>query len=88
MDLFVLEIDTGPDLPNTSGYADGHSVQMYVSITNTEAVTAILMISRRHGGHIGITFWKLRGSLVPLGSLATPMVIESKRMLLSQIQKE
>ena len=28
-----LEIDKGPGPPNTSGYADGHIVQMYVSIT-------------------------------------------------------
>ena len=30
--------------PSTSGYADRHRVQMYVSITNTEGVTTILMI--------------------------------------------
>ena len=42
--FILLEIDMGPGPPNTSGYADGHIVQMYVSTTNTEGVTAILMI--------------------------------------------
>ena len=32
------------------------SVEMYVSITNTEGVMAILMISRSRDGHIGIMF--------------------------------
>ncbi len=50
-----------PDPPITSGYADGHRVQMYVSISNTEGVMAILMISRSRGCNIGILFWKLRG---------------------------
>ena len=49
---------------------------------------AILMISRRGGGHIGIMFLKLIGGLGPLSPLVTPMVIESKCMPLSQIQKE
>ena len=48
---------------------------------------AILMISRSRGGHIGVMFWKLIRSLVPLAYLATPMVIESKCMSLSH-QKE
>ena len=60
---------------------------MYVSITNTEIVMAILMISRGRGGHIGIMFWKLLGALVPLAPLAIPMTIESKCMSLSQIRK-
>ena len=47
----------------TSGCADGHRVQMYVSIRNTEGVMAILMISRSRGGHIVIMFWKLLGAL-------------------------
>ena len=41
----LLEIIRGPGPPSTYGYADGHIVQMYVSITNTECVMAILMIS-------------------------------------------
>ena len=49
---------------------------------------AILMISRRGGGHIGIMFLILIGGLGPLSPLVTPMVIESKCMPLSQIQKE
>ena len=81
-----LEIDNWPSRTNTSGYADGHSVQMYVSITNTEGVMTILMISRSRGGHIGIMFWKLRGGLAPIAPLASPMVIDSKS--LSQIPKE
>ena len=40
---YVLEIEREPGPPSTSGYADGHRVQMYVSITNT-GVLAILMI--------------------------------------------
>ena len=40
---YVLEIEREPDPPSISGYADGHRVQMYASITNTEQV-AILMI--------------------------------------------
>ena len=39
--FFFLEIEKGPGLPITSGYADGHIVQMYVSITNTEGVIYI-----------------------------------------------
>ena len=61
---------------------------MFVSITNTEGVMAISMISRSCGGHIGILFWKLWGGLGPLPPLVTPMAIESKCMSLSQIQKE
>ena len=83
-----LEIDKKPGHANTSGYTDGHRVQMCVSISNTEGIITILMISRSRSGHFGIMFWKLRGSLIPLASLATPMVIESKCMLLSQIQNE
>ena len=49
----LLEIIGGPGPPSTSGYADGHRVQMYVSITNTEGVMAILMISWSGDGHIG-----------------------------------
>ncbi len=82
--IFFLEIEKGPGLPITSGYADGHIVQMYVSITNTEGVMAILMILRSRGGHIGIMFWKLLGALVPLAPLAMPMATESKCMSLSQ----
>ena len=77
------DIEKRPGPPITSGYADGHRVQMYVSITNTEIVMAILMISRSRGGHIGIMFWKLLGALVPLAPLAMPMTIESKCMSLS-----
>ena len=88
MDLFVLEIDWGPGPPITSGYTNGHRVEMYVSITNTEGVMAILIISRSRGGHIGIMFGKSLGSLVPLAPLAMPMAIESKCMSLPQIQKE
>ena len=48
----------GPSPPNISWYADGHIVQMYVSITNTEGVMiAILMIPWSRGGHIG--FYKI-----------------------------
>ena len=50
--LSLLEIIWGPGTPSTSGYVDGHSVQMYVSITNTEGVMAILMISWSGDGHI------------------------------------
>ena len=49
-----LEIERVPGPLSTSGFnADGHRVQMYVSITNTEGVLAILMISWSRGGHIG-----------------------------------
>ena len=61
---------------------------MYVSITNTVGIVASLMISRSRGGHIGIICWKLIGGMGPLAPLAMPMVIESKCMSLSQIQKE
>ena len=50
--FLVLEIEKGPGPPINSGYADGDRVQMYVSITNTEIVMAILMISRSRGGRI------------------------------------
>ena len=83
-----MEIDWEPGPPVTSGYTDGHRVEMYVSITNTEGVMAILMISRSRDGHIGILFWKLLGVMVPLAPLAMPMAIESKCMSLPQIQKE
>ena len=76
----------GPGPLGTSGYADGNKSTMYVSITNTEGVIAILMISRSRGGHIGIIVWKLRGGMGPLAPLAMPMVIESKFMSLSQIR--
>ena len=72
-----MEIDWGPGPPITSGYTDGHRVEMYVSITNTEGVMAILMISRSRDGHIGILIWKLLGVMVPLAPLAMPMAIES-----------
>ena len=85
---FVLEIDWGPGPPITSGYTDGNRAEMYVSITNTEGVMAILMISRSRDGHIGILFWKLLGVMVPLAPLAMPMEIESEFMSLSQIQKD
>ena len=39
--FIFCDIEKGPGLPITSGYADGHRVQMYVSITNTEIVMAI-----------------------------------------------
>ena len=45
---FVLKIEKGPRPPNTSGYADDHRVQNDVSITNTEGVMGILMISYIH----------------------------------------
>ena len=83
-----MEIDWGPGPPITSGYTDGHRVEMYVSITNTEGVMAILMISRSRDGHIGILFWKLSGVMVPLAPLAMPMAIEPKFMSLPHIQKE
>ena len=85
---FFLEIDWGPGPHITSGYTDGPIVEMYVSITNTEGVMAILMISRSRDGHIGILFWKLLGVMVPLAPLAMPMAIESKFMSLPQIQNE
>ena len=86
--IFVLEIKKGPGPPITSGYTDGHRAQMYVSITNTEGVMTILMISRSRSGPIGIMFWKLLGALVPLAPLAMPMAIESKCMSLSQTRKK
>ena len=47
---FFCEIEKWPGPHITSGYADGHRVQMYFSITNyTEIVMAILMISRSRG---------------------------------------
>ena len=49
---------------------------------------AILMISRRGGGHIGILFFEIERGLGPLSPLTTPMIIQSKCMPLSQIQKE
>ena len=42
--IFFLEIDWGPGPPMPSGYTDGHRVEMYVSITNTEGVMTILML--------------------------------------------
>ena len=42
--FLFLEIYQEPGPPNTSGDVDGHRVKMFVSITNTEGVTAILMI--------------------------------------------
>ena len=80
-----FEIEKGPGSPITSGYADSHRVQMCVSITNTEGVMAILMISRIRSGHIGIMFWKLIGALVPLVPLAMPV---AKCMSLSQLRKK
>ena len=50
---YVLEIEKEPGTPSISGYADGHSVQMYVSITS-EGVMTILTISWSRGGHIGL----------------------------------
>ena len=79
--FMFLEIDKEPGHANTSGYTDGHRVQICVSISNTEGIITILMISRSRSGHFGI---KLRGSLIALAWL---MVIESK-CILSQIQKE
>ena len=46
----------GPGPPSTSGYADGHRVKMYVSITNA-GVMPILIISRSRGRHIGLIFF-------------------------------
>ena len=37
--LIFLKIDQWPVPPNTSGYADGHTVQMYV--TNTKGIMVI-----------------------------------------------
>ena len=34
--FIFLEIEKGTGPPSTSGYVDGHRVQMYVSITSTE----------------------------------------------------
>ena len=45
---FVLKIEKGPGPPSTSGYTDDHRVQIDVSITNTEGVMGILMISYIH----------------------------------------
>ena len=50
---YVLEIIRGPGPPSTSGYADDNWVQIYVSITNTEGVMAMLMISWSGDSHIG-----------------------------------
>ena len=36
--------EIGPGPPSTAGCVDGHIVQMYVSITNTDEVMAMLMI--------------------------------------------
>ena len=64
----------------TSGYADGHRVQIYVSITNTEWVI------QGHFNDFVKSWWPYwnffywEGGLVPLAPLATPMVIESKYM--------
>ena len=55
--IYFLGDWEGPDPPSTSGYADGHRVKMYVSITNTEGVMPILMISRSRGRHIGLFFF-------------------------------
>ena len=43
IEFFLIE--KGPSPGSTFGYADGHRVQIYVSITNTEGVVAILMLS-------------------------------------------
>ena len=51
----VLEIDRGPGSSSTSGYADGHRIQMYVSITNTEGVmvaAAILDLKKSTGRNV------------------------------------
>ena len=40
-----LLIEKAPSPASTFGYADGHRVQIYVCITNTEGVIAILMLS-------------------------------------------
>ena len=53
VEFFFLEIDCALGPPFPSGYTDGHRVEMYVSITNTEGVMTILMISRSGGGNIG-----------------------------------
>ena len=45
MDLFVFKIEMGPGPPSTPGYAKDHRVHKDVSITNTEGVMGILMIS-------------------------------------------
>ena len=54
---FVVGDWEGPGPPSTSGYADGHRVKIYVSITHTEGVMPILMISRSRGRHIGLIFF-------------------------------
>ena len=86
--IFFWKLVGGHGPPITSGYTDGQRVEMYVSITNTEGIMAILMISRSRDGHIGILFWTLLGAMVPLAPLAMAMAIESKFMSLPQIQKE
>ena len=53
--FIFLKIEKGPGPTSTSGYADGHRVQIYVCITNTEEVMDMLMISWSRGGHIGFT---------------------------------
>ena len=79
--MFLIEKGPGP--PSTSGYADGHRVQIYVSITNTEGVIAILMLSCSRGGHIVFSFLEIIRGPGPLA----PLAIASKCMSLSQIQK-
>ena len=78
--LIFWEIDKEPGLPNTSGYADGHIVKMFVCITHREGVIAILVISRSRGGHIGITFWKLRGCRVGPGPPSTSGYADGHRV--------
>ena len=41
----IFLIEKGPSPTSTFGCADSHTVQIYVSITNTEGVIAILMLS-------------------------------------------
>ena len=41
---WILLIEKGPSPASTFVYADGHRVQIYVSITNTEAVISMLML--------------------------------------------
>ena len=48
---------------------------MHISITNTEWVNGILMISWSRGGHIGFIFLEIEKGPVPLAYLATPVII-------------
>ena len=68
----------------TSGYADDHRVHIYVYITNTEGVMAILITSSSRGGHIAFVLIE-KGP----GPPSTSGYADGRRvqMSLSQIQK-